>query len=331
MINGEIEKLFFVNPKGALREFSRLQYNAFSGEIGSNYDWVVAVDGAVSKSQATKGKAGIGGVIRNKECRLIYVFSGPSIANQVFEVEMDACMYVMSSMDPSWVPPKKNFVKINIRASTIVDALQNGNVNSIGILARNDRGKYLWGIMSPMKNIGFLELQLWAIHKAMITAFRKNIPRVILETDNVHSYDITLEQDEELIEEEGLVEVLRQINNPSRTYNGMRQEDNSKWDCELVTVDSSRNRAALCMAHYGMSNCSSLVEVPEPFAELKEHLDIDMGFGPHAEFLEVQPNFGEGELLPAEVGRRGVVEIIDLTSEGVNVNGRAAGKGKQKV
>lgn len=113
MINGEIEKLFFVNPKGALREFSRLQYNAFSGEIGSNYDWVVAVDGAVSKSQATKGKAGIGGVIRNKECRLIYVFSGPSIANQVFEVEMDACMYVMSRLVGKFVDGRRVVVCVD--------------------------------------------------------------------------------------------------------------------------------------------------------------------------------------------------------------------------
>lgn len=93
--------------------------------------------------------------------------------------------------------------------------------------------------MSPMKAIGFLELQLWAIHKAMVTAFSMKIPRVILETDNVHAYEILLEQDDDMIEEEELGEVVRQINNMSRTYNNMRQEDDSKWECELVGVDSS--------------------------------------------------------------------------------------------
>ena len=47
-----------------------------------------------------------------------------------------------------------------------------------------------------------------------------------------------------------------QINNMSRTYNGMRQDDGTKWDCELVSVNASRNRAALCMAQYGMPNFS---------------------------------------------------------------------------
>lgn len=45
--------------------------------------------------------------------------------------------------DPSWAPPRRGFVKVNIRASTNTEALQNGNTNTIGILARNHRGKYL--------------------------------------------------------------------------------------------------------------------------------------------------------------------------------------------
>ncbi|KAL1820757.1 hypothetical protein ACET3Z_015626 [Daucus carota] len=62
------------------------------------------------------------------------------------------------------------------------------------------------------------------------------------------------------------------------------------------------------MAQYGMENCSSLVEVPVPFEELQERLEMDMGFGPNAEFLEVQPNFGEGEMLEAP-------PTIELSSE----------------
>ena len=213
-----------------------------------------------------------------------------------------------SFMDPSWESPKRGYVKVNIRASTLADALQNGNVNGVGILARDHRATYLWGIMGPMREVGFLELQLWAIHKVMLTAYKRRIPRVILETDNIQAYEILLEQDDDFIEDEGLEEVVRQINSLSRTYNHLRQDDGSRWDCELVSVLASRNRAALCMAQYGMEHCSSLVEVPVPFEELQEQLDLDMGFGPHADFLEVQPNFGDGELAEEP-------PVIDISDE----------------
>ncbi|KAL1803075.1 hypothetical protein ACET3Z_031722 [Daucus carota] len=211
-------------------------------------------------------------------------------------------------MDPSWEPPKRGYVKVNIRASSVAEALQNGNVNGVGILARDHRAKYLWGIMGPMRGVGFLELQLWAIRKAVITAYRKKIPRVVLETDNAHAYEILLEQDGDMLEEEGLEEVVRQINNLSRTYNHLKQDDGTRWDCELKSVHASRNRTTLCMAQHGMSNCNSLVEVPVPFEDLQEHLEMDMSFGPNADFLEVQPNFGEGEILEAP-------PTIDLSSE----------------
>lgn len=105
--------------------------------------------------------------------------------------------------------------------------------------------------------------------------------------------------------------MVRQINNMSKTYNGTKQADGTKWDCELVSVHASRNRAALCMAQYGMSHVSSLVEVPQPFAELQEKLDMDVGSGPHVDFLDVQPNFGNGELMHGG----GKAAPIDLTGE----------------
>lgn len=99
---------------------------------------------------------------------------------------------------------------------------------------------------------------------------------LLLGITRFHAYGILLDQDGDFIEEEGLGEVVRQINNMSRTYNGMRQDDGTKWDCELVSVNASRNRAALCMAQYGMPNFSSLVEVPhQPFEELQEQLEMD--------------------------------------------------------
>ena len=95
--------------------------------------------------------------------------------------------------------------------------------------------------------------------------------------------------------------------------NGTRQEDGLKWDCELVLVNAAKNRAALCMAQHGMSNYESLVEVPRPFEELQEQLDMDIGLGPRADFLEVQPNFRQGEVMAAR--NRGEPALIDLTGE----------------
>lgn len=68
-----------------------------------------------------------------------------------------------------------------------------------------------------------------------------------------------------------------------------------------------------------------------PFDELQEHLDMDLGFGPHAEILEVQPNFGEGEIENAR-GRKGSnAVVVDLTGEDDDMEVQNGCKGKQPV
>ena len=62
------------------------------------------------------------------------------------------------------------------------------------------------------------------------------------------------------------------------------------------------------------------MEVPRPFEDLQEQLNMDIGLGPRADFLEVQPNFGRGEIVAGRVGGNRVV--IDLTGEAGRGRGR---------
>lgn len=45
-------------------------------------------------------------------------------------------------------------------------------------------------------------------------------------------------------------------------------------------------------AEYDFNCCSGLVDVPLPFAQLEEYLDLDNGLGPHFSAFEIVPNFG---------------------------------------
>ncbi|XP_017252064.1 uncharacterized protein LOC108222689 [Daucus carota subsp. sativus] len=101
-VNGSLSKswenLFNVNPVGAIRLSFKQQCVVFWESLRRKYDLIVAIDGAVSKKSASTSHAGIGGVIKNKDGALIYVFSGPSSASHAFEAEKEACMHVVNSM-----------------------------------------------------------------------------------------------------------------------------------------------------------------------------------------------------------------------------------------
>ena len=59
MISSEVADLLFVNPKGAIRATRFQQYHSFWEGLLSIYDWVVEVDGAVTKRAIGQTKAGI--------------------------------------------------------------------------------------------------------------------------------------------------------------------------------------------------------------------------------------------------------------------------------
>lgn len=61
-------------------------------------------------------------------------------------------------------------VKINVHG--VVDDVMhpNGNLNIIGIIARDHMRNFLWGIMGPLKKMECLLSQIWAIHLEMKAA-----------------------------------------------------------------------------------------------------------------------------------------------------------------
>lgn len=150
--------------------------------------------------------------------------------------------------------------------------------------------------MSPLQGIEGVESQFWAIHRAMKLAFSQRIHHVIIECDNIVAFDLLADQDEEELEEEGLLVAAQQINLLYFEYNKVRDPSEPKMSCKIYTVYATRNRAPAYLAEYGLHNCSSLVHVPVPFGDLHEILDLDMGFGPHLDAFDISPNFGLGEV-----------------------------------
>lgn len=60
-----------------------------------------------------------------------------------------------------------------------------------------------------------------------------------------------------------------------------------------------------------MLHCSSLVELDYSFIELRNVLDIDIGWGPHLPSLDAQPNFGFGEVIQGPKPKRQKRVVIE--------------------
>ena len=95
LVSENMENLFWVNPKGAIKVSASKQFNDFWESLWNRYDWVVAVDGAFTKHKSPHAQAGIGGVIKSSGGNMEYVFSGPSKANQALDAEKEACLHVL--------------------------------------------------------------------------------------------------------------------------------------------------------------------------------------------------------------------------------------------
>ncbi|WOG87537.1 hypothetical protein DCAR_0206765 [Daucus carota subsp. sativus] len=130
-------------------------------------------------------------------------------------------------------------------------------------------------------------------------AYENQIPKVVVETDNIVAFQIFRHQDEEedVIEAEELIE-------GSRTRN-------------VSSPPSSVPEAAFLLSRYALDNCSSLVDAPFPVNDIREQLDIDAGFGPHREMLNISPNLGLGEVITIDgrVADNKRVEVITVEDD----------------
>lgn len=192
------------------------------------------------------------------------------------------------------VSPRVNVIKINVHGIIVVEANHMGNLNSIGLVARNHVREFQWGIMGPIKDMGGLQSQIWAIHLAMKLQVKYNIPHAHIETDNGEAFDILSTQEEEVLEAEDLVVAVQQINVLFAELNRVFEDGSQPRSCGITSIFSTRNRAPWFLAEYGFNHCSGLVEVPHPFGQLEEILDLKNGLGTHLPGFEIAPNFGLG-------------------------------------
>ncbi|KAL1827596.1 hypothetical protein ACET3Z_006008 [Daucus carota] len=125
------------------------------------------------------------------------------------------------------------------------------------------------------------------------------------------------DEEEDVLEAEELIEVLHQINMLLYQYNKPRGEGKQNWECELASILSTRNEAAILLSRYALDNCSSLVDAPFPVNDIREQLDIDAGFGPHREMLNISPNLGLGEVITIDgrVADNKRVEVITVEDD----------------
>lgn len=54
------------------------------------FDLLCTVDGSCIEKGGTKHMAGVGGLSKEKENSKVYLFSGPSLSSNAFDVEMEA-------------------------------------------------------------------------------------------------------------------------------------------------------------------------------------------------------------------------------------------------
>lgn len=170
-------------------------------------------------------------------------------------------------------------------------------MNGIGIIARDHDGKFLWGVMGPLKGLEGFKSQACTVHLALKIAFQRSITHVHIECDNVVMFDMLVEQDEEL-EEKGLTLAVQQINVLSSEYNcttSLVWPLLSKKVAAFTLYLPQEKEPPAYMVEYSLRYCSNLVEVTSPFGSLSEILEIDNGLGPHWPIFDILPNFGHGE------------------------------------
>lgn len=207
-------------------------------------------------------------------------------------------------MNNGWFPPPNNFIKINVHGASSDHPQQNGNTNGIAILARDEDGQFLWGIMGPLHEMNDFQSQLWAIHKGMKFAFQHDYSLVQMESDNTAAFNILLRQDPLEAELHGVTEAIQQINSLYVEFNKERDDPNDNKICRLTSVFATRNRSVSYMAYFAMLNCSYLVMVNNPFGNLQELLDLDIGLGPHLSAFEILLDLGLREVIQAPPPQR---------------------------
>lgn len=90
-LNVSMENLWIENPKGAILKFFYLENLKCWDEIHLNSELVASIDGSWSSSAS----GGIGEIIKDRNKKVIYLFSNHVSVNSSFEAEVEALKHVL--------------------------------------------------------------------------------------------------------------------------------------------------------------------------------------------------------------------------------------------
>ncbi|KAL1824200.1 hypothetical protein ACET3Z_010978 [Daucus carota] len=79
-------------------------------------------------------------------------------------------------MDPSWVPPEEDFVKINVHFNSAEVPNLIGNLNGVGSIVRDGSGSKLWGGAGPMPGMTEVQAIIWAFQEDETERIISRIP-----------------------------------------------------------------------------------------------------------------------------------------------------------
>lgn len=177
--------------------------------------------------------------------------------------------------------------------------LENGNTNGIGIVIRDHQGRFIMGLMGPIKEVTHFQAQLWAIHTSMKEAYSRNYNDLCIETEHLESFRILRRRNFDEASREGVVKIIQDINacNP---LSPLPYEPT----CRIYTIFEERNQLARFLAFKGMHSCSEIVSVDLSLPGFREVLEDDIGWGQALEGIEILPNFGNGEVIDGPKPKR---------------------------
>lgn len=101
-------------------------------------------------------------------------------------------------MEHIWKFPDKDFVKINVHCVVSQNPLENGNINGVGVIVRDEPGKKLRGAMGLMNHLTEEDALMAGIQAACIEAQKREWELTHIETVH-HEVFNTIRMQEHMI------------------------------------------------------------------------------------------------------------------------------------